>query len=933
LRLDCGSGNITIYDDKSCLNAISGPASCSLGYTFAICTQPQCGNGIQEVGEQCENGLDNNNYGDCKENCTVNVCGDGWLNRDSKFPEQCDDNNTVDNDGCASNCLLETCNGSPCPVCGDGRKNGVEECDDGNKVTGDGCNNCMLECKCAISQTQCFYGTPNNCTNSACQLGSCLYNSNINCLTTSTCNLGTCSPLKCTNDPSRSCSSDFQCSNFCGGGDVCTLTGNDCTANEDCLQGQCRGVCSGNTSVSCSGTCDFGTCFRFCTSPFGNRQCTSDLSCSSGPCGCAPVCSNNITETGETCDDGNIFSGDGCSSTCQLEAVCGNGILEINEVCDDNNIFPGDGCSSTCLCEQPNVTLVKTANISHFSYAGEVVLYTYSITGSFALSNISLVDDRCSPITCAVLDASHAVCECVYNVQAADLGTNVINHANATASNGLEQCSQTNSDIDTETVVYDKVCGNGYLDAGETCDDGNTRGGDGCNSNCQCEPPSPPQISNIRVGTYCDRTNVVRFTVVVQAYELWAPIQAAECVGPTTYCNSTFPTLGPVECYCFGSILDQFQFRATVQSGAPCSILSSNVAFGSSTKLLCDDGQFCNGLETCVFDTSAGDAHCLPGTPPSCDDGVNCTQNLCNATTNVCEPRANNTLCNTNNPCRTDLCRAKTCQGGPRNGRTCATNADCPTTLNCTAVPAPAGCYQIYNPRGNCALTQGYWKNHYVPDFTSAVNRTYDNYICYTPPAGKKAAIDPLYWFNQPVRGSTWIPLAYQYYAAVANLNSYLTNHCCSPHCSAADYFSSPEVCACFLFAQEALKTAFTSCTVNNSIPLCCKLAPAFNASISLVHANKCQIILDRFNNGNAGIVPHCSDPEFNMLGIVSPPPLPPPPSSSSTPAMDEDTEHHNIDAESDTPSAGVQTIYLVVFAAGFVVLLGLTAALSAAIR
>jgi hypothetical protein len=47
----------------------------------------------------------------------------------------------------------------------------------------------------------------------------------------------------------------------------------------------------------------------------------------------------------------------------------------------------------------------------------------------------------------------------------------------------------------------------------------------------------------------------------------------------------------------------------------------------------------------------------------------------------------------------------------------------------------------------------------------------------------------------------------------------------------------------------------------------------------------------------------------------------------------DEDTEHNNVDAETDTPSAGVQTIYLVVFAAGFVVLLGLTAVLSAAIR
>lgn len=33
----------------------------------------------------------------------------------------------------------------------------------------------------------------------------------------------------------------------------------------------------------------------------------------------SPTCGNNIVESGETCDDGNTQSGDGCSSTCQIE--------------------------------------------------------------------------------------------------------------------------------------------------------------------------------------------------------------------------------------------------------------------------------------------------------------------------------------------------------------------------------------------------------------------------------------------------------------------------------------------------------------------------------------------------------------------------------------------------------------------------------------
>ena len=31
------------------------------------------------------------------------------------------------------------------------------------------------------------------------------------------------------------------------------------------------------------------------------------------------------------------------------------------------------------------------------------------------------------------------------------------------------------------------VCGDGELDAGETCDDGNTTPGDGCSAGCQTE--------------------------------------------------------------------------------------------------------------------------------------------------------------------------------------------------------------------------------------------------------------------------------------------------------------------------------------------------------------------------------------------------------------------------------------------------------------
>jgi cysteine-rich repeat protein len=62
------------------------------------------------------------------------------------------------------------------------------------------------------------------------------------------------------------------------------------------------------------------------------------------------VCGNCTLDAGETCDDGNGTSGDGCSSSCVLEA-CGDGVVASAEECDDGNtVFgaPADECTPSC---------------------------------------------------------------------------------------------------------------------------------------------------------------------------------------------------------------------------------------------------------------------------------------------------------------------------------------------------------------------------------------------------------------------------------------------------------------------------------------------------------------------------------------------------------------------------------------------------------
>jgi cysteine-rich repeat protein len=88
------------------------------------CETPDCGNGVIEVGEDCDDGANNSDTASdaCRRDCTNPFCGDGIVDSN----EDCDDANDVDNDNCTNTCAA--------PRCGDGIQNGTEECDlgDGN---------------------------------------------------------------------------------------------------------------------------------------------------------------------------------------------------------------------------------------------------------------------------------------------------------------------------------------------------------------------------------------------------------------------------------------------------------------------------------------------------------------------------------------------------------------------------------------------------------------------------------------------------------------------------------------------------------------------------------------------------------------------------------------------------------------------------------
>jgi outer membrane protein assembly factor BamB len=66
------------------------------------------------------------------------------------------------------------------------------------------------------------------------------------------------------------------------------------------------------------------------------------------------------------------------------------------------------------------------------------------------------------------------------------------------------------------------------------------------------------------------------------------------------------------------------------------SVATSTSDAGAKPCPVCDDGQFCNGVELCAPESLS----CLPGKPPDCDDRDECTLDRCDSTLNGCSHQA-----------------------------------------------------------------------------------------------------------------------------------------------------------------------------------------------------------------------------------------------------------------------------------------------------
>ncbi len=141
----CDDGNEVNTDDcVNCVDAYCGDGAIWLGSEecddggngntdgcIDTCKTATCGDGYTYLSvEECDDGEDNADNNSCKQDCTVNVCGDGLQGPN----EECDDGNQSELDSCLTDCTKS--------VCGDGYVDASSEgCDDQNNDNNDGCSN------------------------------------------------------------------------------------------------------------------------------------------------------------------------------------------------------------------------------------------------------------------------------------------------------------------------------------------------------------------------------------------------------------------------------------------------------------------------------------------------------------------------------------------------------------------------------------------------------------------------------------------------------------------------------------------------------------------------------------------------------------------------------------------------------------------------
>ena len=192
-----------------------------------------------------------------------------------------------------------------------------------------------------------------------------------------------------------------------------------------------------------------------------------------------------------------------------------------------------------------------------------------------------------------------------------------------------------------DVFAYVDTCGNGTLDAGEECDDGNRADGDCCSSSCTV----------VAAGTACDDGNLCTHSDTCDGSGSCVGADPVVCSSASGQCG-TAGSCDPATGACVGG---------PAPAGTPC-----------------DDGDLCTQSDTCD-----GNGSCVGADPVVCTGGGSgqCAgPGTCDPATGACVGNAvpDGTPCDDGDTCTVgDSCQGGTCAPGALQPAACLSSFEC----------------------------------------------------------------------------------------------------------------------------------------------------------------------------------------------------------------------------------------------------------------
>ena len=417
------------------------PADCDDGNP---CTDDACG--ADGVCAHAANAADCDDGNPCTigDHCSAGACA-------PLAPLLCDDDNLCTTDFCdpLSGCDAAF-NAAPCndgdlcttvDACDAGLCVGAAPltCNDGNPCTDDACDG---DQGCVSTPNAGDCNDQNACTTvDVCTGGGCLGTTPADCSDGEACTADLCDPaVGCTNP---------DLTGPCNDGDVCTLV-------DACVDGACVGA----TPL----TCDDG------------NVCTDD-SCD-GSVGCQHASNEADCDDGNACTTGDTCTESGCLGTglldCVDELFC-NGLEGCDPISGCVDGIPPDlsddvACTAD-TCDEDTDTIVHTPEDAQ---CDDDLFCTGTETCDAELGcQEGVAPDVSDSIDCTVDSCDEDADEVLHVADAA-----------LCPEPGICQLASCDGELGCQVVDEPDCCGNGAVEADETCDDGNDDETDGCLSSC-----------------------------------------------------------------------------------------------------------------------------------------------------------------------------------------------------------------------------------------------------------------------------------------------------------------------------------------------------------------------------------------------------------------------------------------------------------------